>query len=72
MNVFKKFGFTLTTTCTLAMLFSLVYFIALSHGFGPEGQSGSCTRIIRKLGVMCRKGGSRDKKKNAAEKTEAA
>lgn len=52
MNVFKKFGFTLTTTCTLAILFSLVYFIALSHGFGPEGQSGSCTRIIRRLAAI--------------------
>jgi len=72
MNVFKKFGFTLTTTCSLAMLFSLVYFIALSHGFGPEGQSGSCTRIIRRLGVFCRKGGSRDKKKGTADKPELA
>ena len=47
MNIFKKFAFILTTTCAIALLFSLVYFIALSHGFGPEGRTGNLGRIIR-------------------------
>ena len=46
MNVFQKFAFILTTTCAIAIVYSMVYFIALSHGFGPEGRSGSFARII--------------------------
>ena len=46
MNVFQKFAFILTTTCAIAIVYSLVYFIALSHGFGPEGRSGSFARIL--------------------------
>ena len=47
MNIFKKFGFILTTTCAIALVFSLVYFTALSHGFGPEGSTGNLGRILR-------------------------
>lgn len=47
MNTFKKFAFILTTTCAIALLFSLIYFIALSHGFGPEGSTGNLGRLIR-------------------------
>lgn len=46
MNVFQKFAFILTTTCAIAIVYSLVYFIALSHGFGPQGRSGSLARIL--------------------------
>lgn len=35
MIFFQKFAFIITTTCAIALLFSLVYFIALSHAFGP-------------------------------------
>ena len=36
MIFFKKFAFIITTTCTIALAYSLVYFIALSHAFGPQ------------------------------------
>ena len=48
LNTFKKFAFILTTTCAIALLFSLIYFTGLSHGFGPEGQAGNLGRLFRK------------------------
>ena len=47
LGIFQKFAFILTTTCTIAIIFSLVYFTALSHGFGPEGRTGNLGRLLR-------------------------
>ena len=47
MNIFNKFAFILTTTCMIALIFSLVYFTALSHGFGPEGKTGNLERAVK-------------------------
>jgi len=40
MNFFQKFAFIITSTCAIALCFSMVYFIALTHAFGPEGRTG--------------------------------
>lgn len=47
MNFFLKFAFIITTTCGIALVFSLVYFIALSHGFGPEGNTGNLSSLLK-------------------------
>ena len=53
MNFFRKFAFMITTTALLALLFSIVYFVALSHSFGPENASGNikkgCRVCLREL-----------------------
>ena len=36
MNFFRKFAFMIITTVVLALIFSLIYYVALSHSFGPE------------------------------------
>ena len=56
MIFFKKFAFIITTTCAIALLFSLVYFIALSHAFGPEGESGDVTRLVKSCVRKCKGG----------------
>lgn len=40
MIFFQKFAFIITSTCAIALLYSMVYFIALTHAFGPEGGTG--------------------------------
>ena len=46
---FRKFAFMLSSTVVLSVLFSLIYYSALSHSFGPENQSGS----IKKHTKLC-------------------
>ena len=47
LEFFRKFAFMITTTAALALLFSVVYFVALSHSFGPEGNSGNMNKTTR-------------------------
>lgn len=46
--LFRKFAFMITTTVGLAFVFSLFYFIALSHSLGPEGKSGDIDKATKK------------------------
>jgi len=47
LGFFRKFAFMISTTVILALVYSLVYYIALSHGFGPEGSTGNVGRAIK-------------------------
>ena len=53
MNFFLKFAFIITTTCALALAYSLVYFIALAHWLGPEGDTGNVAHCLRRC---CKRG----------------
>ena len=44
---FQKFAFMLCSTVMLSVLFSLIYYTALSHSFGPENLSGSIKKHTR-------------------------
>ena len=65
MILFQKFTFIITTTCAIALVFSMVYFIALTHAFGPEGMTGQ-------LNVKCCKKKKEQKDKNNDEKRNKA
>ena len=52
---FQKFAFMISTTVIIALIYSLVYFIALNHGFGPEGDSGNVTRAVKQCMKSCKK-----------------
>ena len=54
MAFFQKFAFMISTTVFIALIYSLVYYIALSHGFGPEGSAGNITTAIKQCVRGCR------------------
>lgn len=65
MIFFQKFAYIITTTCAIALTFSLVYFIALLHAFGPEGNFGRLNfRACKKKKETGALPGSPDKKKD--------
>ena len=54
MGLFKKFAFIISSTVTIALIYSLVYYTALSHGFGPEGSAGNVDRAVKNCIKKCR------------------
>jgi len=71
MNFFQKFAFIITTTCALALAFSLVYFIALTHWLGPEQETGNVAPFIRACKKKCKKD-KNSEEKNVADHHEPA
>lgn len=69
LGFFQKFAFMISTTVILALCYSLIYFIALSHGFGPEGSTGHIGRAIKQCIKLCRRGkkSKRQEKKKKKE-----
>ena len=54
MAFFQKFAFMISTTICLALIYSLIYYIALSHGFGPEGHSGDIMHMLGECINCCK------------------
>jgi len=59
LGFFQKFAFMISTTVLLSLAYSLIYFIALSHGFGPEGSTGHIGRAFKQCIKLFKR---RDKK----------
>ena len=54
MAFFQKFAFMISTTICLALIYSLIYYIALSHGFGPEGHTGDIMHMLIECVNCCK------------------
>ena len=51
---FRKFAFMISTTVIIALIYSLIYFTALSHGFGPEGNAGNVKHAFDRCWKSCK------------------
>jgi len=51
-TLFQKFAVLITVTIIVSFIYSMIFFGAIMHAFGPQGDTGNFVILIRKL---CRK-----------------
>ena len=54
---FQKFALIITMTVMFSLSFSLVYFLAFLHAFGPQRKQGDIPTMCRTCTSNCRKSG---------------
>ena len=52
--LFRKFAVIITSTMVFSLLYTLIFFISLSHMIGPENQVGRVDFMIKQVLNRCR------------------
>jgi predicted RND superfamily exporter protein len=67
---FDKMAILMLSTITFSLFFSVVFFVAILHAFGPQGTTGAIRPFISRLITNCKKRLNHDKNPEDEKKNE--